>query len=53
MIRNFLPKQYIKDKKLKINHNYIGFQFQDYKKIIWLESLEDAELKLALQKAID
>ena len=33
MIRNFLPKQYIKDKKLKINHNYLGFQFQDYKKI--------------------
>lgn len=28
-------------------------EFQDYKKIIWLESLGDAELKLALRKAID
>ena len=30
---NFLPQQYIEDKKLKIRHNYLTFQFSDYKKI--------------------
>ena len=30
---NFLPQQYIDDKKLKIRHNYLTFQFSDYKKI--------------------
>ena len=34
MIKNFLPKQYIKDKKFFINHNYLSAQFKDYKKII-------------------
>jgi len=30
---NFLPKQYIEDKKLKILHNYLSPQFSDFKKI--------------------
>ena len=30
---NFLPQQYIEDKKLKIRHNYLTSQFSDYKKI--------------------
>ena len=30
---NFLPKQYIDDKKLNIRHNYLTPQFSDYKKI--------------------
>ena len=30
---NFLPKQYKKTKKLKINHNYLFEQFSDYSKI--------------------
>ena len=31
---NFLPQQYIDDKKLKILHNYLTPQFSDYKKIL-------------------
>ena len=30
---NFLPKQYAKNKKFKINHSYLVEQFSDYKKI--------------------
>ena len=30
---NFLPKQYAKNKKFKINHSYLVEQFLDYKKI--------------------
>ncbi len=30
---NFLPNQYKKNKKFKINHNYLSQQFSDYKKI--------------------
>ena len=30
---NFLPNQYKKDKKIKINHNYLSEQFKDYKTI--------------------
>jgi len=30
---NFLPKQYKKTKKLKINHNYLFEQFSDYSRI--------------------
>ena len=29
-MKNFLTKQYIKDKKLKIRHNYLSEQFKDY-----------------------
>ena len=32
-VRNFLPKQYVSNNKLKINHNYLKEQFSDYKKI--------------------
>ena len=32
-MKNFLPQQYKKDKKLKIKHNYLSEQFKDYKKI--------------------
>ncbi len=32
-MKNFLPKQYKKTKKLKINHNYLFEQFADYSKI--------------------
>ena len=32
-MQNFLPKQYKKTKKLKINHNYLFEQFADYSKI--------------------
>ena len=32
-MKNFLPKQYKKTKKLKINHNYLFEQFSDYSKI--------------------
>ena len=32
-MRNFLPKQYKKNKKLKINHNYLFEQFSDYSRI--------------------
>ena len=31
---NYLPSQYSKTKKLKINHNYLPEQFSDYKKIL-------------------
>lgn len=31
---NFLPKQYLADKKLSILHNYLTPQFSDYKKIL-------------------
>ncbi len=34
MIKNFLPKQYAKDKKFIIKHNYLGEQFKDYNLII-------------------
>ena len=32
-MKNFLPKQYKKTTKLKINHNYLFEQFADYSKI--------------------
>tara|TARA_B100001778_G_scaffold334114_1_gene344471 strand:+ start:1135 stop:2280 length:1146 start_codon:yes stop_codon:yes gene_type:complete len=32
-VKNFLPKQYQKTTKLKINHNYLFEQFSDYSKI--------------------
>ena len=32
-MKNFLPKQYKKTSKLKINHNYLFEQFSDYSKI--------------------
>lgn len=31
---NYLPKQYTRNKKLKINHSYLIEQFSDYKKIL-------------------
>ena len=31
---NYLPKQYKKNNKLKINHSYLIEQFSDYKKIL-------------------
>jgi dTDP-4-amino-4,6-dideoxygalactose transaminase len=33
-MKNFLPQQYKKDKKLKINHNYLSKQFINYKSIL-------------------
>ena len=33
-MKNFLPQQYKKDKKLKINHNYLSKQFVNYKSIL-------------------
>jgi dTDP-4-amino-4,6-dideoxygalactose transaminase len=33
-MKNFLPQQYKKDKKLKINHNYLTKQFVNYKSIL-------------------
>ena len=33
MTKNFYPKQYQKNKKLKINHSYLKEQFSDYSKI--------------------
>ena len=32
-MKNYLPKQYKKTTKLKINHNYLFEQFADYSKI--------------------
>ena len=32
-MKNFLPKQYLRDKSLKIKHNYLSEQFKDYNKI--------------------
>ena len=32
-MKNYLPKQYKKTKKLKINHSYLVEQFADYSKI--------------------
>lgn len=32
-MKNFLPKQYLKDKSLKIKHNYLSEQFKDYNEI--------------------
>ena len=29
-MKNFLTKQYTKDKKFKIKHNYLSDQFKDY-----------------------
>ena len=34
IISNFLPKQYKKDNKIKINHNYLLQQFDDYNLIL-------------------
>ena len=34
MIKNFLPKQYSKDKKFDIKHNYLSEQFKDYNLIL-------------------
>jgi len=31
--KNFYPDQYRKNNKYKINHNYLNYQFKDYKKI--------------------
>lgn len=33
-MKNFLPEQYRKDKKLKIKHNYLSEQFSDHKIIL-------------------
>ena len=33
-INNYLPNQYVKDSKLKINHSYLIEQFSDYKTIL-------------------
>ena len=33
-MQNYVPLDYIKTKKLKINHNYLPQQFSDYKKIL-------------------
>ena len=33
-MKNYVPIDYIKTKKLKINHNYLPQQFSDYKKIL-------------------
>ena len=30
-MKNFLPKQYLKDSKFKVKHNYLKEQFYDYK----------------------
>ena len=32
-MKNFLTKQYTKDKRFKIRHNYLTEQFKDYPKI--------------------
>ena len=32
-MKNFLPKEYKKNRKLKINHSYMVEQFADYTKI--------------------
>ena len=32
-MKNFLPKEYKKNQKLKINHSYLVEQFADYTKI--------------------
>ena len=32
-MKNFLPKQYKKTTKLKVNHSYLVEQFADYSKI--------------------
>ena len=32
-MKNFLPKDYIHNKKLRINHSYLVEQFSDYSKI--------------------
>ena len=33
-MKNFLPKQYNRDDKFKVKHNYLREQFFDYKKIL-------------------
>ena len=33
-MKNFLPKQYLKDSRFKVKHNYLKEQFHDYKKIL-------------------
>lgn len=33
-MKNFLPKQYMEDKKLRIKHNYLSEQFRNYKSIL-------------------
>ena len=33
-MKNFLPKQYLKDSKFKVKHNYLKEQFHDYKSIL-------------------
>ena len=32
-MKNFYPKQYLKDKSLKIRHNYLSEQFKNYNEI--------------------
>ena len=33
-MKNFYPNQYLNDKSLKINHNYLSSQFSDYEVIL-------------------
>ncbi|MDC3206098.1 DegT/DnrJ/EryC1/StrS family aminotransferase [Candidatus Pelagibacter sp.] len=33
-MKNFYPRQYLRDNKLKIKHNYLSSQFANYKKIL-------------------
>ena len=39
-MKNFLPKQYKLDSKIKLNHSYLVEQFSDYSKIFKKASLE-------------
>ena len=44
MTNNFLVKQYISDKKMKVRHNYLSEQFSDSKKIFSLDVNERIKL---------
>ena len=38
-MKNFIPKEYKKNRKLKINHSYLVEQFSDYTKMVTMQNL--------------
>ena len=52
-MKNYLPKQYKKTTKLKINHNYLFEQFADYSKIFKeIEKILGFKSKFTIEDAV-
>ena len=53
-MKNYLPKQYKKTKKLKINHSYLVEQFADYSKIFKeIEKIVKKEIILLVKRLMN